>query len=355
MAEIRTGGRYYRKLTVIILAVVLILIAYFIYMKRNQFGVAIMPFIIGGVIAYLLNPLVVKLQQRRLPRWVAIVLIYLLFLIIVGLSLCYFIPVLYSNISELISNIPIYAQEYTQRFNNMQSAISYSPLPQQVKDIVISQIHSNVSAIQGLFLTFLRNSLGAINSVFALFVNFILGMIIAFYLLKDKDYFKEHLTLLVPRRWRGAATSTMGEINLIISNFIQGQLLIASVVAVLEITGLSIIGLKYAFVLGLIGGFANIIPYFGPFIGAVPAIAIALLYSPIKALLVITVFIIVQQIDNAFITPRIMSEKIGLHPLLIIFVVLLGGSLFGIMGLILAVPITAIIKVIGWKVVEKIV
>ncbi len=330
-------------------------VVYAVYINRDRLENVIIPFIIGALVAYLLNPLVGILQRRGIPRWLAIVIIYLMFILLTAVCLTFFIPVVYSNISELISNIPQYSQQYEAMFNSFQNSISYSTLPVQVKEIVISQIQGSLASIQQLFLSFLRTSLGAINSVFSLLLNIILGMIIGFYILKDLDYFKTKAEILVPRRWRGTAVSTAGEINVLVSSFIQGQLTIAAVIGILEVIGLSIVGVKYAFILGLIGGIANIIPYFGPFIGAVPAVAIAFLDSPLKALLAVIVFVVVQQIDNAVITPRIMSEKVGMHPLLIIFVVLLGGSLFGILGLVLAVPVTAVVKVIGTKVIEKIV
>ena len=345
----------YKKVTIAVILGIILLLGYVFYINIDKLQSVIMPFIIGGLIAYILNPLVNKLEKRKLPRWLATALIYLLFLIVIVLCMNYFIPKLYSNISDLISNIPRYTEEYNERFDNFQATINYSSLPSQIKNIVISQIHANVFAIQNVFLAFLKNSIGTINSIFSLIVNFILGLIIGFYILKDTDYFKKQAASLVPRRLRGTANSAVSEINILVTGFIQGQLLIAAIVGTLEIIGLSIAGVKYAFILGLIGGIANIIPYFGPFIGAVPAISIALLDSPTKALFVALVFVIVQQIDNALITPRVMSEKCGMHPLLIIFVVLLGGSLFGIVGLVLAVPITAIIKVIGGKIIERIV
>ena len=347
--------KIYKRFTVVVVFIIIAIVAYIVFINRSRLVDVITPFIIGALIAYILNPLVGKLQIKKIPRWAAIALVYLGFLILIAISLCYFIPKLYSNISDLILNIPDYTEEYNKKFSSFQAQIDYSALPQQVKDIVISQMQANIIAIRELFLAFLKNSLGAINSVFSLFFNFILALFIAFYILKDLELFKARMRTLIPRRWRGMATSAAGEINVLIAGFIQGQLLIAVIVAALEIVGLSIAGVKYAFILGIIGGIANIIPYFGPFIGVVPAVTIALLDSPLRALFAVLVFVIVQQIDNAVITPRIMSERCGMHPLLIIFVVLLGGSLFGVLGLILAVPATAVIKVIGKKVIERIV
>lgn len=337
------------------LGILSLVVIYILYINRVNLKNVVEPFAIGGLIAYILNPLVRSLQKRRLPCWLSILLIYVLFITLLILCIMYFIPIIYSNISDLISNIPRYTEEFNNKFIMIQSAVKNSSIPNQVKDIVMSQVHGSIAGVQALFLAFLKKSLSAINGVFSLVVNFVLGLIVGFYILKDLECFKSKASLLVPRKWRETAITMTGEINIVLSGFIQGQVLISLIIAMLEIIGLSIAGVKYAFVLGLIGGLANIIPYFGPFIGAVPAVFIALLDSYWKALFAAIVFLIVQQIDNALITPKIMGEKVGMHPLTIIFVVLLGGSLFGVPGLILAVPITAIIKVIAKKIIEKLV
>lgn len=346
---------FYKRIGLLIGIGIFAVIFYFIFTNLNKLDNVIIPFLIGGLIAYILNPLVVMLE-KKLSRTLSIVIIYLLFIIFIFIFMRYFIPVVYDNLVNLIANIPNYNAKYQQIINSVITNVRYSVIPLEIKEIIISQINKNVSFIQGLFLDFLRNSLGLITGIFNFVVNFILGLIIGFYILKDLKYLQTHFSFLIPRRWRDTVNSTLGEINVLISNYLQGQILVAIIVAVLEIIGLTIIGLKYSFVLGLIGGLANIIPYFGPFIGAVPAIAIALLdLSLLKVFLTIIVFVIVQQIDNTFITPRVMSQKVGMHPLMIIFVVLLGGSLFGIPGLIFAVPIAGIIKIIGGKVIEKLV
>ena len=345
-----------KKVSVLIGATVLIaLIIYIVYANRGKLESVIMPFAIGGFIAYILHPLVKILQRRKIPCWLSITLIYIGFIAVLILCIMYFVPIVYSNISDLTSNIPRYTSEYKDKFVKLQALINYSTLPDQVKNIIMSQVHGSIAGLQEFFLSFLKKSLGAINGVFSLTLNFVLGLIVGFYILKDLDYFKSKAPLLVPRKWREAAASIIRESNVVLSKFIQGQLLISLIVAVIEIIGLSIAGVKYAFILGLIGGLANIIPYFGPFIGAVPAILIALLDSYWKALFAALVFLIVQQIDNALITPRIMSERVGMHPLMIIFVVLLGGSFFGALGLILAVPVTAVLKIITKRIIEKLV
>jgi len=345
----------YIKYGLIALILILAALGYFIFANSSKIITIITPFVIGIIIAYLLNPLIVKLEKRKVSRGLAISLIGILFLIITALFLNMLIPILYSNITDLISNIPKYAIHYNNLVSWIQSQVNYSMLPQQVKDIIASQVKGNINYLQSFLLSMLKNSLGAISSIFSFFLNFMFGIFIAFYFLKDINLFKMQISGLIPRKWRGTVSATTAEINVVISNYIQGQLTVLAIVAVLETIGLTIVGVKYSLVLGIIGGLANIIPYFGPFIGAVPAVAIAILDSPMKALFAVLVFVIVQQIDNSYISPKIMSQSMGLHPLTIIFVILLFGTFFGLVGMIVAVPLTAILKVIGKKILEKIV
>lgn len=345
----------YRKIGIITVVLVLIGLAWLVYANSAKILTVLTPFIMGLVIAYLLNPLVKMLEARKVPRGIAIALIGLVFLIIISVLLSLFIPLLYSNIVDLISNIPGYTKYYENVASWLQTKVNYSNMPVQVKDIIVSETKNSLAYIEGILLAVLKNSLSAANGIFSFFLNLLLAVFLAYYFLKDLDLFKMQIEKLIPRKWRGGVGVTAGEINVIISKYIQGQLVIVAIVAVMETIGLALCGVKYFVILGLIGGLANLIPYFGPFIGAAPAVAIAFLDSPTKALFALLVFVIVQQIDNSIISPKIMSDSIGLHPVTIIFAILFFGTFFGIWGLLIAIPITAIIKVIGKKVIEKIV
>lgn len=347
--------RNYRKIGIISLLLIIASLGYFIFANSEKIVTIITPFIIGLIIAYLLNPLVIRLEKRKVPRGIAISLIALLFIIIIVVFLNWFVPILYSNTADLISNIPNYTKHYNNVLNWLQLQVNYSMLPQQAKDIIISQAKESITYIEGMLITILKNSLGAMSGIFSFLLNFLLGIFIAIYFIKDIDFFKMQVKGLIPKKWRGTVSATAGEINVVISRYIQGQLLVLAIVAALETIGLAIAGVKYSLVLGIIGGIANIIPYFGPFIGAVPAVVVALIDSPVKALFAILVFLIVQQIDNSMISPRVMGQSMGLHPITIIFVILFFGTFFGVVGMILAVPLTAILKVIGKKILEKIV
>jgi len=128
--------------------------------------------------------------------------------------------------------------------------------------------------------------------------------------------------------------------------FIRGHLLVASMVGVLTSLGLALVGVKFYLLLGIIAGIADLIPYFGPIIGAIPAVGLALLNSSQQALYVLLVMVVVQQVENNLLSPKILGDSVGLHPVVVIFVLLAGGHLFGILGMLLAVPLTAILRIL---------
>jgi predicted PurR-regulated permease PerM len=137
----------------------------------------------------------------------------------------------------------------------------------------------------------------------------------------------------------------MIEMDNSLGSFIRGQLLISAIVRILIAVGLSIMGVDFALIIGLIAGIFNIVPYFGPIIGAVPAVVFALLKSPLTAVYVVLLFAVVNQVESSIISPNILGEHVGLHPVTVIFSIISGGYLFGILGVILAVPVTSIVKV----------
>lgn len=307
------------------------------------------------VIAYLLRPIVSKLEKRNLSRTSSILIIYLAFGIVLTVGTIFVVPYFVSNTREFINTLPEITTEYRDNFNGMVKMIHTSDWPPDIKNAIFREINNGANMAENMLMDALRNSLfGFIKAVTAMF-DLILAMILAYYLIKDAEFFREGSLSLVPRRWRNGIISACREINDILSSFIQGQLLTALIVGAMETVGLLIIGVKYAPILGLIGGIANIIPYFGPFIGAVPAVAVALIDSPAKAIWTIVVFVIIQQIDNAFISPKIIEGRLGLHPVTTILAVLIGGEFFGIPGMLVAVPVTAMVKVVLKRSIEAIV
>jgi len=345
-----------RKILIfIVLIILLTLSCLFIIKNIDNIIDIIIPFFIAIIIAYTLKPLVLKLETKNIPRSLSIILIYIVLTSVIIVTTVFIIPELIANTKDIMDKLPEFTGKYQKVFNSYISNIKSSKWSPEIKNAILNEIQNGSSKLEDFIMGTLSKGLNTTMKAVTIFFDLTLSLIIAYYFIKDSKSFRDGFLALVPRKWRNGLINTGREINQVLSNFIQGQLLTALIVGVLEALGLLIINSKYPFILGLIGGIANIIPYFGPFLGCLPAVALALIESPLKAFWTIVVFSLVQQIDNAFISPKIIEGKLGLHPLTTIVAVLIGGQFFGIIGMLVSVPIFAIIKVILKRSVEAIV
>ncbi len=352
MADSRRSSRIlYYLAAVIILAAIIV----FAYLNRGKISKILTPLIIAVIIVYLVSPAVRFLESKKIPRWLAILLVYIVFISAFAAGMVFLVPEIARNIAELLETLPNIVSDYEETLNDWLHQMQSSRWPEDIKNGVFNEIWGAISAISKFATDILGKALkGFVGTVEALF-QILLSLVVAFYLIKDRESFVDGLVSIVPRRWRKEVADTLHDISRIISKFIQGQLLTSLILGVLETAGLLIVGVRYALMLGLIGGLSNLVPFFGPYLGAIPAVIIAFLDSPVKALWTIVVFIIAQEIDNDYIAPKIIKDKLGLHPVTTIFAVLAGGQFFGLPGLIFSVPAVAILKVLVKRTVNTIV
>ena len=331
---------------------------------------AFSPLFIGLIISYLLNPLVTlidkKLMQkvffrvpedplkaekrRKLSRFISVLLTFIIVLaaiaaIIYGFAVMIVGQLVFTNFSTTFNNV---LQTFLSYEVELKQWVSQNfPdgfLSEKVMDAsnsVISWFSENFSAS-----TAVSVMSGAVGSV----VNFVIGAIVSIYLMKDKDFFlsiwRKFLHLVLPQRANAAVTETLNEVNGVLSQFVRGALLDAVFVAILSSIGLSIVGLDFAVFIGVFAGIANVIPYFGPLIGMIPAFLIGWLTSDfVHGVLAVLVLVIVQQIDSNIIYPKVVGSSTGLHPLAVLLAVSVFGYFGGIIGMILAVPIAGILQV----------
>jgi predicted PurR-regulated permease PerM len=339
----------------------------------SSFASAFSPLIIGLIIAYLLSPLVEFINRKfvsrllfRTPadpikqekqygrqRTVSILITFLLISLIICVVIYAFAflivgGLVFTSLQNMVQNIIDYFSKYENEFKSWTAAIPNSGIQAQLQSYandVIKWLSDNFST-EGI-LSFLSGFGGSL-------LNLVLGMVVSIYLLKDKDFFlrlwRKSLHLILPMKANAVVTETLSDINEVVSQFLRGQLLDALIIAVLSSIGLSIIGLDFALFIGCFAGMCNIIPYFGPIISMIPAGLVGLLTGgPKQALFALLVLIIIQQIDSNIIYPRVVGSSIGLHPLFVLISVTVGGYYGGILGMILAVPIAAIIKVFIMK------
>lgn len=334
-------GSYLRYGAIAAVCALLLLLLLLLYRSGAAMLIVLLPFFLAVILAYILNPLVEFLENRRIPRYLGILLIYAVFFSLVTVIGLTTIPTLILELQKLAERIPEYTRHVQQFVAHLQSDYQRINIPDSVRDVLDQNIIELQNALQGLVERATQTVLGLFSHTFTILVI----PLLVYYILRDMDSLKRSFVMLFPKRHRRWVASMGSEMDRTLGAYFRGMLLICFLVGAMTYVGLLIVGVDFALLLGIISGITNIIPYFGPLIGAVPAVLIALLNSPALALKVIVVLVIVQQIESQVIAPQILGRSLGLHPLVVIFVLIVGGKLFGLAGLIFAVPFTAVLRI----------
>lgn len=297
------------------------------------------PFVIALIISYVLNPIVRLLNERKVPRTAAVLLIYAVFITSVVVVVMNLTPMFVKQLGELNEHMP----ELTVRAQGLFDGLNENRL---VPESVRNGINNALLKAEDALSTFISNLVNGIGSTInTLMVAFIVPFL-AFYILKDYQLIEKTVLATVPRTHRRNAIKLVIDIDTALGNYIRGQFLVCLLVGLFAYLGYWLIGMPYALLLASIVAVFNIIPYLGPFFGAAPAIIMASTVSLKMVLFVVLVNFIVQILEGNVISPQVVGRTLHLHPLLIIFALLVGGKLAGIIGLILAVPVFAVLKVI---------
>lgn len=319
----------------------------------GKFFAVLKPFYIGFFIAYILNRPINFLEKRsKIKRSYLILSSYLVILIVTSIFISYFLPSvidssikLITALSKGIENIP--------EFLGKTELIANSSLGPSIENNL-----SRITEILGFLTNFLVENVARIMiNLTSTIMNVVFGIIISIYMLLDKykikSLFKGVIDIIFSKEKANRIVSFLGEVNEIFSHFITGLIVEAVTVGILAFIGMSILGVSYAPILSMIICFTNVIPYIGPFIGAVPAVIATMLYNPQLALWVLVFILILQQFDGNFIGPKIMGNYIGLDPIWIILSITIGGGFFGMLGILLAIPVGAIIKIVLTRLLNK--
>lgn len=334
--------KYYR------LALLILLLAmgiYFLYLVRGIF----FSFILAVTLTYLLNPVVSALEEKGVPRVLAIMVAYAALVIIAGSLILYGMPHVIRQLNQMVDVVPEYTEQVKEFSQSIQKQYARAGIPEAIRNV----IEERISWIEQSLLELARRTAEGLTGIAGYIFNIVLAPILAFYLLKDVELFKEKAVRAIPSRWRDDMLTLGSEVHRVLNRFIRGYMTVSLIVGGLTWLAMSILGVEFPIMLGLFAGLTQIIPYFGPVIGALPAIALGLLTSRWLALKVIIAFFIIQQLEGSVISPKILGDQVGLHPLFVILVLLAGGQLFGLMGMILAVPVAAVLKVIVAFALEK--
>jgi predicted PurR-regulated permease PerM len=307
-------------------------------------------FLWGFAIAYFLNPLMVFIEKKfKIKRVFSLIIVYLAFLGVTALVLIIIIPRIIDSAKDIISNIPMYLREADEWINNLLSKLE--PYDEHgITQFVRENIKNIGDQINSLVNLSLKNIITKAIDVTAVVIKFIVGIIISVYMLYDKENFirsgKKLLIAVLKQRRAQKIINFTKEVNSIFKRFIIGKTIDSAIIGIICFLGLLILGVPYAALISVIVGVTNMIPYFGPFIGAIPAVVITLFNSPIMALWVLIFIFLLQQFDGWYLGPKILGDKLGLKPFWIILAIVVGGGAFGVVGMFLGVPAMAVIKLL---------
>jgi len=307
------------------------------------------PFIAGIALAYLLDPVADLLERWKFSRWLAAGLLTFLMVLTVIAAFLLLIPLLQSQISEIALKAPKY-------FDIIQGHIQelFSILQAQLSDSNVGSLKDKIANLDqpdlfGWVGSFLKGVWGGGIALLNIFSLMIITPIVLFYLLRDWDLIVKSVDSWLPRHYQNVIQKQVREIDEVLSAFVRGQFLVCVLLGLFYATSLTLVSLDFGFIVGFFTGLLSFIPYFGMLTGLIVAISIAIAqFAEWQTVgIVAGIFVLGQFVEGNFVTPKLVGEKIGLHPVWVILSLLAGGSLFGFTGILLAIPAAAVIGVLG--------
>ena len=311
----------------------------------NVIGV-LSPLFIGFIVAWLFSPLVDKLTKKGLPRIIASLIVYVIFILFLIIFFRIFIPIIYTEFNELIKTLPGILEDITDFINNIFSKIEMNNSNMEnIKEGILKAVNEYGNNISSSIPTTVVNIM---SSLFSGLGSVFFGLIIGLYMLFDFDNVSILFLKLIPKKHQTEIAGLLDNIGIEVRKCVNGTLLVACMVFVCDTFGFSIVGLKSALLFGLFCGITDLIPYIGPYIGTAVATIVGLTQGPLIGIGVLIIAIIVQLVESYVLQPIVMSKATKLHPVTIICGLLIFDHFFGIIGMILATPLMSIFKVI-WK------
>jgi len=304
------------------------------------------PFIAAGLLAYMGDPLADQLQRLKLSRTLAVVVVFLSTFLLIALLVLLVGPLIKSQVSALFAALPDIARQVEQVW--LPSLLGWLNV-EPGEDIGIGAFLARYSDMVGSWSGKILLGVGKSGGVLvAAVLSLFLIPILTFYMLRDWDTFMAHFTALIPDGQRETVIELARETDSVLGAFLRGQVLVMLALAIIYTLGLSLVGLKFAIAIGVVAGLVSFVPYLGFVFGiGLAGLTVALEPNPIWNLVgVVATFTIAQLIEGSFLTPKLVGDRIGLHPVIVIFAVAAGGQLFGFFGILLALPAAAVLSVL---------
>ncbi|MBS8036146.1 AI-2E family transporter [Streptococcus suis] len=308
--------------------------------------IVLLPMILTGLLYYLLNPMVDWMEKHKISRTVGISILFVLISLLIIWGLAVAIPSIQEQVTSFAQNLPSNIQKIEGQVTGLlqdQRFEQFRPTALEMLNKVNDQIVAYAQKFSSSAVNWASNLISTASQII---VAILIMPFILFYLLRDGQYLNKHITQYLPTKWREPIGTVLSDVNGQLSNYVRGQVTVAIIVALMFSVMFSIIGLSYPITLGVMAGFLNLIPYLGSFLAMIPAVILGLIAGPIMLIKVLVVFMIEQTIEGRFVIPLIIGSSLSIHPITILFVLLTAGQMYGVLGVLLGIPIYASIKVL---------
>ena len=356
--EILSFGRKLIKILYIAMMVGVILLGIYLLKESKilvflkDLLIVISPVFIGLLIAWLCDPIVKFLQSKKIPRFAGCIIVYLFLIGIIFMFLYLFLPTFVRQIGDFAGTIPDILADLKVFGNRFFDTFATDGIDAKA---IQTQVYTTIENFALGLTTNLPNTIINITkSIISSSINFVLGLMIGFYMLFDFDKINSTVLSHMPLKWKDNYAELTTRINTSLRNYVQGVFLVMFLVFITQSIGLTLAGLEAPLLFAVFCAVTDIIPYFGPYIGAIPAVLVGFTISPSVGIFCIISIVIVQLLENNFYQPLIMGHTMQLHPVIIIISLLIFQHFFGIIGMVVATPVVACLKVIFMFIDEKI-
>jgi len=303
-------------------------------------------FSIAFMLAYFFDPLYKFLLNKKAPKVLAIIIVFGIIVALLILTIFFLIPSVINQLNILYKEIPNFIENYQNLILSIKPQLSKFINPADVEIL----LKENLSELQRSVLGFSQNIVIYLsNIVSSITFGVVIVPLILFYLMRDMVKFKENLYIYVAKENKKEFKEVLEEIDHIVSGFIRGRIIVCFIVGTLIGIGLYFLNLEFALIIGVVSGIFNFIPYLGPIVGVVLTLIFAIGSPWWTLLMIVALFVLVNQIEAVFLNPKILGQGLGLHPLTVVLSMLICGQLLGILGVLVAVPLTAILKVLFFR------
>lgn len=340
---------FFKYATGVILILLIIFLSgkidYFVWPLQNFIIAIFFPVLISGLVYYILRK-PVRFLSNYLPKVISILLVFTLAIGILSTFFYFAGSMLGSDIGNLTKSFPEKVEEFTAE---SEKAMEDSKLevvdPQQLKNKALAYL-SKISENLG------ENVMTAVSLLTSIATVLVVVPFLVFFFLKDEEKLRPYIIKLIPNEHENEGNKILKDIDKTLFTYVTGQFIIALVDGVLMYIGYKIIGLDYALILAIFTMFFTVVPFLGPILGVIPALFVALSTSPAMLLKVLILLLVVQQLEGNFVTPHVMGKKLNLHPITVILLLIAAGSLYGFIGILIAIPLYSVIKIVikdVWK------